>query len=103
MTNKDYRKVLKLLNIFKKIETWTKVKTGVFEEVKAIMRSGEHLDFRSNAKIHGSYVGTYYTEKETHQRRGNLLKFRGKRIMVICVRGGSRYIRHYLVATIEDK
>lgn len=102
MTLKENKKVLKLLETFKAIKTWNKEKKSVFEQVLASMRSGQHLDFSSNARIHGAYVGGFYTEKADHIRRGNLMQFRGKKIMVLCVGSGSWNIRHYLVAVIQD-
>jgi len=101
MTNKQYKKVINLVNSLRKIKTWTTEKNSILVEIMNIMTSGPHERFTSHYRIHGKYVGLFYLNKKTHQRRGTLQKFRGKNIMVLCCKRGIGQSRFYIVSTIE--
>ena len=101
MTEKELKTVTSLLRLFEDYPTWTKTKRGILNRVIYYMESGTHEYFTSNRGIHGGYVGDYYIEPKNHTRRGTLEKYRGKKVMVMCVEHGSYNVRHYVVATIE--
>ena len=101
MTNKDLVKVIQLLGLFSDLETWTKDKHNIIELVLNYMHSGIYEYFTSNCSIQGCYVGNWYIEQKDHVRRGTLKKYRGSKIIVMCVGHGSYNVREYIVAVIE--
>jgi hypothetical protein len=103
MTEKELKTVTSLLGLFEDFPTWTKAKRGILNRVLHYLESGRHEFFTSNRCIHGGYVGDYYIEPKNHNRKGTLKKYRGKKVMVMCVEHGSYNVRYYIVAVIETK
>jgi hypothetical protein len=101
MTERQYKKVIKLVASLRKIKTWTAEKKSILAEIVDIMSSGVHDRFTSHYRIHGKYVGLFYLNNNTHQRRGALQKYRGKSIMVLCYKRGIGQSRFYIVSTID--
>ncbi len=91
------------MGLFEDYPTWTKTKRGILKRVLHYMESGTHEYFSSNRGIHGDYVGDCYIEPKNHNRKGTLKKYRGKKLMVMCVRHGSYNVRYYIVAVIEGR
>ena len=92
-----------MMRLFEDYATWTKTKRGILNRVLHYIESGPHEYFTSHCYIHGSYVGNFYLEPKNHNRRGTLKKYRGKKVMVMCVQHGSYNVRYYVVAVIKDK
>lgn len=103
MTNQQYKKVIKLLQTFRELKSWTSEKYNILRNVVDIMTSGPHEKFISHSRIHGKYVGLFYLNDKTHKRRGTLQKFRGNNIMVLCNKSGLGQSRSYIVSTIEGQ
>jgi hypothetical protein len=103
MTEKELETVNSLMGLFEDFPTWTKAKRGILNRVLHYMKSGRHEFFSSNRASHCAYVGDYYIEPKDHNRRGTLKKYRGKKVMVMCVEHGSYNVRYYIVAVIEKK
>jgi len=102
MTKNEFKKVLQLLALFSDFPKWTKDKRNILKLVCKHMESGKHKYFRSDSRYHdASTVGSFYIENEDHKRRGELLVFRGSKVMVFCVASDTRRVRHYLAATLE--
>ena len=101
MTDKDLKNVTRLMALFNDFATWTKDKRNIINLVYGYLQSGTHEYFTSNGCIHGAYVGNYYIEQKDHMRRGTLKKYRGRKIIVMCVGRGCYHVRHYIVAVIE--
>lgn len=103
MTHKQFRMFKKLMLLFTDYPTWTKDKRGIYNCAMKYIMSGTHEFFRSDIRIHGSPIGVYYIENKDHKRRGTLMKYRGKKIVVMCVGQGGNYVGHYVVATVEPE
>jgi hypothetical protein len=103
MTENQLKKVISLMGLFEDYPSWTKTKRGILKHVLHYMESGTHEYFTSNRRIHGGYVGDCYIEPKNHNRNGTLKKYRGKKLMVMCVAHGSYNVRYYIVAVIEGK
>ena len=102
MKNKDLKKVILLMHLFYDFQTWTKDKRNIINLVFKYMQSGTHEYFTSNVNLHHCrYVGSYYIEQKDHARRGTLKKYRGRKLIVMCVGHVAYHDRHYLVAVIE--
>jgi hypothetical protein len=102
MTNMELKKVIRLVNLLSDFPTWTKDKRNILKLIYKYLESGTHEYFRSHCWVHGAnMVSEYYINEANHLRKGTLLKYRGKKIIVMCVGHGSYLNREYLVATIE--
>jgi hypothetical protein len=103
MTEEELKTVTSMMGLFGDYPTWTKAKRGILKRVLHYMKSGRHEYFTSNRATHGGYVGDYYVEPREHKRRGTLKKYRGKKVIVMCVGHGSYNVREYIVAVIKKK
>jgi hypothetical protein len=104
MTENEFQTCIQLLRLFADFPTWTRHKHNTLKRVTDYMQSGVHEYFTSNCTTQGlSMVGEYYTEASDHQRRGTLMKYRGTKVMVLCVGHGSYMNREYLAATITNQ
>jgi hypothetical protein len=101
MTEKELSKVTSMMRLFEDYPTWNQTKRGIMKRVLQYLESGTHEYFTSNSGIHGGYVGDYYIEPKNHNRRGTLKKYRGKKLIVMCVHHGSYHVRYYVVSVIE--
>ena len=102
MRSEDFKKLKSLMDEFSKHQTWTTEKKKILMHVYWYIESGTHEYFFSRCQSHVAYVGEYYLEEENHKRRGTLKKYRGKKVLVMCVGHGSYHVRKFVVATIEE-
>lgn len=102
MTKNEYNKVVKLLALFVDFPKGTNDKRNILKLVCKYLESGKHKYFRSDSRYHAaSTVGSFYMENKGHKRQGELLEFRGTKVIVMCIVSGTRRVRRYLAATIE--
>ena len=85
-----------LMNAMHKIQTWTKVKRGLFNELEGVLTKKKYISFAGHTvNYHISCVGPSCLYQIPLNRRGHLSVFRGKLIRLVCVRSG-QYERSYM-------
>ena len=98
--NKD-DEIGNLLKQIRKIKTFTKRKRELISEVINTGKKQKYLSF--GGYTHRYFIGRvgesfiYHVPKT---KKGNLQKFKGKTIRVICIGSGERFVRHYMAGVI---
>ena len=101
LTDNEDDEIGNLLKQIREIKTFTKRKRELISEVINTGKKQKYLSF-------GGYTHRYFIGKVGESfiyhvpktKKGNLQKFKGKTIRVICIGSGQRFERHYLAGVI---
>ena len=95
----DY--AIELLGRMNRIETWTKEKIALKNEVIRNLKIGKHVIFEANYGYYGiSRVGQYYHETLIDKKQGHMRPLAGRDILFVCIGSGMRAKRLYMATAI---
>lgn len=90
-----------LINAVQKIPTHTKHKKKLIGELQKVCQSTGYINFQgSTPTFHIGKIGQSYLYDVPIKKTGHLLKFRGKRIRVICIASGKLSTRYYMAGEV---
>jgi hypothetical protein len=90
-----------LMNAMHKIQTWTKAKRAIYNNLVELLEKNKHIYFRGHFdKYHLSVIGSSCFYNVPYNRRGHLSVYRGKLIRLVCV-GTGQYDRGYMAIAIK--
>jgi hypothetical protein len=99
----DIESIVHLLAKVKKEYSWTKEKKELVESAIELLRGLNAHFFSADRRTHGiTQIGDHKILTKDHNRAGNLISFRGIRVLVVTVRSGERNNRGYAAIGIEE-
>lgn len=99
----DIESIVRLLVKVKNEYSWTKEKKELVESVKELLRGFNAHFFSADRRTHGlTQIGDHKILNKNHNRAGNLISFRGIRVLVVTVNSGDRNNRGYAAIGIEE-
>ena len=90
-----------LLKQIREIKTFTKKKLELISEVTNTAKKQGYITFCGYThRYFIGRVGESFIYHVPKTKKGNLQKFKGKTIRVICIGSGERFVRHYMAGVI---
>lgn len=90
-----------LIRAIQKIPTHTQSKVKLISELKVVCKNKGYITFSGfTQNFHIGRIGQSYFYDVPLSKTGHLRKFRGKRIRVICIASGLRWMREYMVGEV---
>ena len=101
LTDNEDDKIGNILKQIREIKTFTKRKRELISEVINTGKKQKYLSF--GGYTHRYFIGRIgqsFIYNVPKNKKGNLEKFKGKTIRVICIGSGIRFIREYMAGVI---
>jgi len=95
--------ILTILEPFNARKRWDKTKHALRHEFVSLLEAKEYISFWSGpTRYLVSRIGSSYLYDVPLYKRGNLSKFRGKRVRIVCTHTGNHSWRKYMVGIVGD-